>query len=45
MAAMNTQFMALQAATQADSQKFTALSNASQVRHNSALNAIRNFKP
>jgi hypothetical protein len=44
MAAMNMQFLGLQAALVTESQKFTTLSNASQARHNSAMNAIRNLK-
>lgn len=44
MAAMNMQFLALQEATQEESRKFQTLSNASQARHDIAMNAIRNMK-
>jgi hypothetical protein len=44
MAAMNMEFLALQEATQNESRRFTALSNASRARHATAVNAIRNLK-
>ena len=44
MMAMDTEFLALQAALVTESQKFTTLSNASKARHSVALNAIRNIK-
>jgi hypothetical protein len=44
MAAMNTQFLALQEATQMESRRFQTLSNASKARHDIAMNAIRNMK-
>ncbi len=44
MAQMNTQFLALQEATQTESRRFQTLSNASKARHDIALNAIRNMK-
>jgi hypothetical protein len=44
MAAMNMQFLALQTAVQNENRKYTALSNASFVRHTTAANAIRNLK-
>ena len=44
MAQMNTQFLALQEATQMESRRFQTLSNASKARHDIAMNAIRNMK-
>jgi hypothetical protein len=44
MAQMNMQFLALQEATQTESRKFQALSNASKARHEAAMSAIRNIK-
>lgn len=44
MAQMNMQFLQLQEAVQAESRRFQTLSNASQARHDIALNAIRNIK-
>jgi hypothetical protein len=44
MAQLNTQFLALQEATQMESRKFQTLSNASKARHDIALNAIRNMR-
>jgi hypothetical protein len=44
MASMNTEFLALQAATQKESRRFQTLSTASKARHDLAMNAIRNIK-
>jgi hypothetical protein len=44
MAAMNMEFQKLQEATQRESRKFQTLSNASRVRHDIAMNAIRNLR-
>jgi len=44
MAEMNSQFLALQEATQKESRRFQTLSNASKARHDIAMNAIRNIK-
>ena len=44
LAQMNTQFVALQEATQMESRRFQTLSNASKARHDIAMNAIRNMK-
>jgi hypothetical protein len=44
MAAMNMEFQKLQEATQRESRKFQTLSNASKVRHDIAMNAIRNLR-
>lgn len=44
MAEMNSQFLALQQATQTESRRFQTLSNASKARHDIAMNAIRNIK-
>lgn len=44
MAAMNTQFLALQNAVRNEARKFQTLSNASKARHDIAMNAIRNLK-
>jgi hypothetical protein len=44
MAAMNQEFLKLREATQRESRKFQTLSNASKVRHDIAMNAIRNLR-
>jgi len=44
MAEMDSQFLALQQATQSESRRFQTLSNASKARHDVAMNAIRNIK-
>jgi len=44
MAALSTEFLELQTAVLSESRKFQTLSNASQARHDIAMNAIRNMK-
>ncbi|HEV2883720.1 MAG TPA: hypothetical protein VGW36_02620 [Pyrinomonadaceae bacterium] len=44
LARLNTQFAALQEATQMESRKFQTLSNASKTRHEAAMSSIRNIR-
>ncbi|HUP18916.1 MAG TPA: hypothetical protein VM778_03060 [Gemmatimonadota bacterium] len=44
MMELNAEFLELQESVQTEARKFQTLSNASQIRHDAAMNAIRNMK-